>query len=99
MKEKSIYLVLAVFNGIDNAETALTQLKKRDRDIKSAVVMQKDAEEQVQFKDVGLTPGKGAVSGIVLGGVVGGRCTHRRYGSGSGSPGRSGGKWEVIPPK
>ena len=71
MKEKSTCLILAVFNGMDNAETALTQLKKRDRDIKSAVIMQKDAEEHVQFKDVGLTPRKGAAGGIVLGGVVG----------------------------
>lgn len=71
MKEQPVYLVLAVFDGMDNAGAALAQLKVRDRAIPSAVIMQKDAEEQVQFKDVGLTPRKGAVSGIVLGGVVG----------------------------
>ena len=71
MKAQSVYLVVAAFNGMDNAEAALSRVKKPDRAIPSAVVMQKDAEEQVQFKDVGLTPRKGAVGGIVLGGVVG----------------------------
>ena len=71
MYEKQMYLLLAAFNGIDNAETALTQLKKRDRVIQSAVIMQKDADENVKFNDVGLTPHKGAAGGIVLGGVVG----------------------------
>ena len=71
MKAQSVYLVVAVFNGMDSAEAALGRMKKPGRAMPSAVVMQKDAEEQVQFKDVGLTPGKGAVGGIVLGGVVG----------------------------
>ena len=72
MKDQPVYLAVAVFDDMDSAEAAVKQLIRRpDRAIQSAVVMQKDAEERVQFKDVGLTPAKGAVGGIVLGGVVG----------------------------
>ncbi len=71
MREKPLYLYLAVFNGMDRAENALEQMPKRDRNVVSAVVMIKDAAEQVRFKDVGLTPARGAVTGTVIGGVVG----------------------------
>ena len=71
MQERPIYLLLAVFNGMNNAEAALAQLPKYKTAITSAVVMQKDADGYVQFKDVGLTPRKGALGGVVLGGVVG----------------------------
>ncbi|MEA3335940.1 MAG: diacylglycerol kinase family protein [Chloroflexota bacterium] len=71
MKGKTIHLHLAVFNGKNSAEAALGQVPKRDPDIASAVVMEKDADERVQFRDVGLTPKKGAVGGIVLGGMIG----------------------------
>jgi YegS/Rv2252/BmrU family lipid kinase len=71
MKEKPMYLVLAVFNGEQDAEKALEQIPKRDRHVVSAVVMTKDAGENVKVKDVGLTPGKGAAGGAILGGVVG----------------------------
>lgn len=71
MRERSVFLSVAAFNGIDSAESALTQLKRPDRAILSALVIQKDADETVSFVDVGLTPGKGATAGVVLGGVVG----------------------------
>jgi YegS/Rv2252/BmrU family lipid kinase len=71
MKEKPVHLVLAVFSGADNAQAALAGLPKRDPDVVSAVIVQKDAAGQMQFKDVGLTPGKGALGGVILGGVVG----------------------------
>ena len=71
MSDKPVHLVLAVFNGRQNAEKALEQLPKRNVRFTSAVIMTKDDDENVQIKDVGLTPRKGALSGIVLGGVVG----------------------------
>jgi len=71
VKEKPVYLHLAVFDGQGSAAQALTQLPRRDPILVSAVVMEKDAAEHVQFKDVGLTPGKGAVGGVVIGGVIG----------------------------
>jgi YegS/Rv2252/BmrU family lipid kinase len=71
MSKKPVHLLIAVFNGQETAEKALAQAPKTDRHILSAVVMKKNAEEEVTFKDVGLTPGKGAAGGIVLGGVIG----------------------------
>lgn len=71
MKNKTVHLVLAVFNGKENAEKVVEQLPKRNPQVISAVVMTKDADENVQLKDIGLTPGKSAVGGAVLGGVVG----------------------------
>ncbi|MCP4358166.1 MAG: DUF1269 domain-containing protein [Chloroflexi bacterium] len=71
MKDNTIHLILAVFDGQDNAETAVQKLPKRDRHVISAVVMQKDAAEQVTFQDIGRTPRRGAVNGVILGGIVG----------------------------
>lgn len=71
MKDDTIHLILAVFEGKDSAETAVAKLPKRDRNVESAVVMQKDDLEQVTFNDVGRTPLRGTVNGIILGGVVG----------------------------
>ncbi|NCF67357.1 MAG: YegS/Rv2252/BmrU family lipid kinase [Chloroflexi bacterium] len=71
MKDKSVYLHMAVFDGLKSADMALAQLPRRDPSVVSAVVMEKDDAENVQFKDVGLTPGKGAVGGVVIGGVIG----------------------------
>ncbi len=71
MRQKPIHLLLAVFNGEERAEKALSQAPKFNRHILSAVIMKKDAGGQVQFKDVGLTPRKGAAGGIILGGAIG----------------------------
>lgn len=71
MKDDTIHLILAVFEGKDVAETAVAKLPKRDRNVASAVVMQKDELEQVTFHDVGRTPLRGTVNGLILGGVVG----------------------------
>lgn len=71
MKDDTQFLILAVFNGVDTADAALKELPHRDPKTISAVVMVKDADERVQFNDVGLTPMKGAVGGVVLGGAIG----------------------------
>ncbi len=71
MKDKETRLILAVFNGKDTAETVMQKLPKRSRHVISAVVVTKDANEQVSFRDVGRTPRRGTAEGIILGGVVG----------------------------
>ncbi|MEA3337571.1 MAG: diacylglycerol kinase family protein [Chloroflexota bacterium] len=71
MKENNIHLVLAVFDGQDSAETAVQQLPKRDRNVVSVVVMRKDAGGQVSFHDIGRTPRRGTITGVILGGVIG----------------------------
>lgn len=75
MSEATIHLVVAAFDEEDRAEEALKTLKEsRDEKlvgIQAAVAMNKDQKGQIHFKDVGLTPAKGAVGGVVLGAVVG----------------------------
>jgi uncharacterized membrane protein len=75
MSESSMHLMIAVFDDEAGAEQALRMLKEsRDEKlvgIQAAVALHKDKEGHLHFKDVGLTPAKGAVGGVVLGAVVG----------------------------
>jgi uncharacterized membrane protein len=75
MEQQDTHLIIATFDGEHDAERALDVLKEsRDEKmigIQAAVVLQKDEQEQVHFKDVGMTPAKGAAGGAVLGVVVG----------------------------
>jgi uncharacterized membrane protein len=75
MSEASIQLIVGAFDEESAAEEVLQTLKEsRDEKlvgVQAAVAMRKDEEGQVHFKDVGLTPAKGAAGGIVLGAVVG----------------------------
>jgi uncharacterized membrane protein len=75
MSEATMHLIVAAFDGADRAEEALKTLKEsRDEKlvgIQAAVALRKDGEGQIHFRDVGLTPAKGAAGGVVLGAVVG----------------------------
>jgi uncharacterized membrane protein len=75
MSEASLQLLVAAFDGETAAEEALKTLKGSQDEklvgIQAAVAMHKDQAGKIHFKDVGLTPGKGAVGGIALGVVVG----------------------------
>lgn len=75
MSEVAIHLVVAAFDEEGAAEEALKTLKEsRDEKlvgIQSALAVRKDTEGQIHFKDVGLTPSKGALGGVVLGAAVG----------------------------
>lgn len=71
MKDKNIHLILAVFDGKDSAKAAAQQLPKHDRRIISAIIVEKDDDEKVTFENIGRTPRRGAVEGVILGGVVG----------------------------
>ena len=70
-----MHLIIAAFDDPSRAEEALKTLKEsRDEKligVQAAVALRKDEAGQVHFKDVGLTPAKGAVGGVVLGAVVG----------------------------
>ena len=74
-EQTSIHLIVAAFDGQSRAEEALQTLKDaRDEEligVQAAVALRKDKEGQIQFKDVGMTPAKGAVGGVVLGAVIG----------------------------
>ena len=71
VKENNIRLILAAFKGKETAENVIKKLPKRDRHVVSAVVVTKDAKAQISFRDVGRTPRRGTVEGIILGGVAG----------------------------
>ena len=75
MSEKPVQLVIAIFENEFGAEQTLSSLKAEEKaalqSVLAAVALQKNANSRVRYKDVGMTPTKGAVAGIVLGGVVG----------------------------
>jgi hypothetical protein len=70
-----LHLIVAAFDGETAAEEALKTLKESREEklvgIQAAITMHKDEKEQIHFKDVGLSPGKGALGGVVLGAAVG----------------------------
>ena len=74
-EEAYLHLNIAAFDGETGAEEALKSLKgSQDEElmgVQAAVALHKDERSQIHFQDVGLTPAKGAVSGVVLGAVVG----------------------------
>ena len=75
MGEKAVQFVIAIFESEERAEETLSRLKTEKKnelkDVQAAVAMRKDAESGIHYKDVGMTPAKGAVAGIVMGAIVG----------------------------
>jgi YegS/Rv2252/BmrU family lipid kinase len=73
MEKEATLLTLIVFNDPDGATKALEQLQKEKKSpgLKSAVIVQKDRLGKLSVKDIGLTPGKGAAAGILLGAALG----------------------------
>lgn len=71
----SLHLIIAAFEGETAADEALKMLKESREEklvgIQAAITMHKDETDQIHFKDVGLSPGKGALGGVVLGAAVG----------------------------
>ena len=75
MSEKPIQFLIAIFDTEQGAEEALSGLKagktEKLQALQAVVAMRKDSQGQVHYKDVGMTPAKGAVAGVVMGAVVG----------------------------
>jgi uncharacterized membrane protein len=75
MNHKPMRLIVASFGTQSGAEAARKALKaSRDAKmigIRGSAAVQKDGKGQIHFKDVGMTPGKGAAEGAVLGAVAG----------------------------
>jgi len=67
--------VIAVFDTEQGAEETLSNLKAENKEklqgVQAAVAMRKDAQGRIHYKDVGMTPAKVAVAGIVMGAVIG----------------------------
>ena len=75
MDEKAVQFVIAIFDNETGAEETLSKLKAEKKaeleGVQGAVAMRKDAQSQIHYKDVGMTPAKGAVAGIAIGALVG----------------------------
>ena len=73
MNKDSIHLIVAAFPELHGAEGAFAKINvaKRIKGVKAAVILQKDHNGQLHTRDIGLTPGKGAAGGVVLGAAVG----------------------------
>jgi uncharacterized membrane protein len=72
MADEKIRILIAFFDDVDAGEAALGRLKSEGKErIQAAVVVQKDDQGGVRYKDVGMTPAKGAVGGLALGALVG----------------------------
>ena len=75
MSDTPVQLLIAAFNTPTAAEEVLDQLKAAKKEkligIQAARVLVKDEKGKVSSKDVGLTTGKGALAGGVVGAVVG----------------------------
>jgi uncharacterized membrane protein len=71
MSKKPLYLTIAAFNGADQAKKVLDEMPEGDRHFPTVVILVKDKDGQVTFKDMGKTPGKQAAKGVVLGAVMG----------------------------
>lgn len=75
MTDVNVHVVVAAFADDQGAEDALQELKEGKKEkligIEAAVAMRKDEEGRLHFRDVGMTPGKGALAGVVLGAVIG----------------------------
>jgi uncharacterized membrane protein len=76
MSDPTVQVVLAVFDDENSTAAALKQLKAAKKGglpgIQAAVAMYKDASSsRFRYKEVGLTPGKGALSGVILGATLG----------------------------
>ncbi|MCB0195883.1 MAG: DUF1269 domain-containing protein [Anaerolineae bacterium] len=75
MSDIPVQLVIAAFKDVEGAEKALQQVKQdksKRQGIQAAVAMVKDATgNKISYKEVGMTPGKGALGGVILGATVG----------------------------
>jgi uncharacterized membrane protein len=68
-------LVIAIYAGEEGAENALKQLKANKEEayqsLQAAIAVRKDHNSGLHYQEVGLTPEKGALGGVILGGVLG----------------------------
>jgi uncharacterized membrane protein len=75
MDEQPLQLLIAFFQDEQGYQEAIDVLKsaskEKQRGIHGAVAITKDQNSAIHYKDVGLTPAKGALSGVILGTALG----------------------------
>lgn len=74
MDKKNLSLSISIYQNQVDKDQAIQRIKalhKDDEKVSAAIAIDKDTNGKIQYKDIGMTPQKGAVSGLVLGAVVG----------------------------
>jgi uncharacterized membrane protein len=75
METEPLHIVIGLYNGEHDAEVALERLKPEYKDrrehIRAALALRRDIGDRFHYTYAGLSPGKGARRGVVLGAVVG----------------------------
>lgn len=76
MDEANLQILIAVFKGEKGIGQAVEILKTSWKEeghggVQSAVGIVKDQDSAIHYKDIGMTPVKGALGGVVIGAVIG----------------------------
>lgn len=72
MSEATVQVMVAIFMDESAAKTALDAVRQLKHGLQGAILVVKDeSAKKIHYKDVGLTPGKGATGGALLGATVG----------------------------
>ena len=76
MDNAPVQLIVAMFSSESNAQTGLAALKQAKKQktigLNGAILITKDdTGQKIHYKDVGITPAKGAMEGVVLGVALG----------------------------
>jgi uncharacterized membrane protein len=75
MESEALHIVVGLYNGEHDAEATLERLRPEYKDrrehIRAALALRRGADDLFHYTYAGLSPGKGALRGLVLGAVVG----------------------------
>lgn len=74
MTEESLSLSISIFKNEGNKDQAIQLIKSMHKDnarIVAAIAINKEISGEIHYKDIGMSPTKGAFSGLVLGAVAG----------------------------
>lgn len=74
MSDESLSLIISIIKNKGNMDQAIQLIKsmhKDDAQILAAIAIDKEMSGEIHYKDIGMSPAKGAFSGLVLGAVAG----------------------------
>jgi uncharacterized membrane protein len=74
MDEQNLSLLVSVFKGDKDTDQVISifqSLHKEKTGVLAAVAIDRETDGKIKYKDIGMSPKKGALSGLVIGAVVG----------------------------